>query len=88
MNKTIKVVPYDPQWPELFEAEAEQIKQALGDNCVTIHHIGSTSVPGLSAKPIIASIDGYIARKDGNLDWLHYGHTGDEDYGFKVTHDD
>lgn len=29
------------------------------------------------------SIDGYIAKKDGNLNWLEYGHTGDEDYGFK-----
>ena len=49
----IKVVPYSPEWPRLFEQEALLIKQALGNNCIAIHHIGSTSVPGLSAKPII-----------------------------------
>jgi GrpB-like predicted nucleotidyltransferase (UPF0157 family) len=49
----IKVVPYDPHWPQLFEDEALQIKSALGDNCISIHHIGSTSIPGMSAKPII-----------------------------------
>ncbi len=53
MKKTINVVPYNLQWPEVFASEAELIKQALGNNCITIHHIGSTSVPGLSAKPII-----------------------------------
>jgi GrpB-like predicted nucleotidyltransferase (UPF0157 family) len=53
MKKNIEVVPYNLNWPEVFASEAELIKQALGNNCITIHHIGSTSVPGLSAKPII-----------------------------------
>lgn len=53
MNNNIEFVPYNPYWPELFASEAELIKQALGNNCITIHHIGSTSIPGLSAKPII-----------------------------------
>ena len=51
--KIIEVVPYDPNWPSAFETEAARIKQALGDNCIQVHHIGSTSVPGLAAKPII-----------------------------------
>lgn len=49
----IEITPYDPQWPKIFEAEAERIKKALGQNCIAIHHIGSTSIVGLSAKPII-----------------------------------
>lgn len=57
MIKNINVVPYDPQWPHMFEREALGIKNALnnsrGENCLAIHHVGSTSVPGLSAKPII-----------------------------------
>jgi GrpB-like predicted nucleotidyltransferase (UPF0157 family) len=52
-SNRIEIAPYNPRWPELFASEAEQIKQALGNNCIAIHHIGSTSVPGLSAKPII-----------------------------------
>jgi len=52
-TRKIEVVEYDPSWPELFEVEAERIKQALGHNCIRIHHIGSTSIPGLSAKPVI-----------------------------------
>ena len=49
----IEVVPYNPQWPEQFSQEANHIRSALGVNCVTLHHIGSTSVPGLAAKPTI-----------------------------------
>ena len=52
-SRTIEVVEYDPRWPEEFNAEAARVKEALGGNCVEIHHIGSTSIPGLSAKPII-----------------------------------
>jgi GrpB-like predicted nucleotidyltransferase (UPF0157 family) len=51
--KHIAVVPYNPEWPNMFEAETIKIKKVLGNNCVAIHHIGSTSVPGLSAKPKI-----------------------------------
>jgi len=49
----IEIVPYNPAWPKDFEAEAKQIKQVLDDDCLTVHHIGSTSVEGLAAKPII-----------------------------------
>ena len=51
--KSIEVVPRNSNWPKLFEAEADLIKQKLGDNFLEIHHVGSTSVPGLCAKPII-----------------------------------
>ncbi|SMO44929.1 GrpB family protein [Melghirimyces algeriensis] len=49
----VTIVPYQPEWPQRFEREAEWWSRLLGDNLVAIHHIGSTSVPGLSAKPII-----------------------------------
>ena len=52
-TRKIEVIPYDPVWPEQFELEAGHIKEALGDNCLAIHHVGSTSVPGLAAKPKI-----------------------------------
>ena len=53
MAQHIIVTDYNPIWAEMFESEAENIKQILGDNCVAIHHIGSTAVPDLAAKPII-----------------------------------
>lgn len=53
MSQKIEVVSYDPQWPILFEEEAVKIKRALGDTCKAVHHVGSTSVPGLCAKPKI-----------------------------------
>lgn len=52
-TKHIEVVPYNPEWPRLFEIEAALIKKALGDICTDVHHVGSTAVPGLTAKPKI-----------------------------------
>ncbi len=51
--KTIQVLPYDPNWPNVFESEAIGIKKALADNCIALHHVGSTAIPGLAAKPKI-----------------------------------
>jgi len=49
----ITIVPYDPTWPQKFLEEANMLRDLLGNLAVQIHHIGSTSVPGLAAKPII-----------------------------------
>jgi GrpB-like predicted nucleotidyltransferase (UPF0157 family) len=51
--KTVEVVPHDPRWQAAFEVEAKQIAAALGENVVAIHHIGSTAITGIHAKPII-----------------------------------
>jgi GrpB-like predicted nucleotidyltransferase (UPF0157 family) len=49
----IQLADYDPSWPELFAHHAERISAALGEWALQIEHVGSTSVPGLSAKPTI-----------------------------------
>ena len=49
----IRVVTHDPAWKSDFEAEADHIARALGDRIVSLHHIGSTAIPGIFAKPII-----------------------------------
>ena len=49
----ITVVPYDPRWPSLFDAEADRLGHTLGEIAMRIEHIGSTAVPGLAAKPVI-----------------------------------
>ena len=50
---SIRLCPYDRRWPEQFRREAEKIRAALGDRALAVEHVGSTSVPGLCAKPIL-----------------------------------
>ena len=49
----ITISPYNPNWSSMFEQEKSRLAGALGEHVVSIQHIGSTSVPGLGAKPII-----------------------------------
>jgi GrpB-like predicted nucleotidyltransferase (UPF0157 family) len=76
------IVPYDPEWARAFEALRHVYLQALGELVVAVEHVGSTSVLGLAAKPIL-DIDLVIRSHDAfpplaeRLALLGYRHTGD-----------
>jgi GrpB-like predicted nucleotidyltransferase (UPF0157 family) len=53
MIRRVEVVQHDPNWYSLFDTESKQITTALGENVIEIHHIGSTSIETIYAKPII-----------------------------------
>ena len=53
MALTSKITPYDATWPARFLADKPLIASAFGDELIAIQHVGSTSVPGLAAKPAI-----------------------------------
>ena len=53
MTRIIEVIDYDPNWVAAFEKEAATLTAIFGDRLVAVHHIGSTSVRGLAAKPVI-----------------------------------
>lgn len=61
---TVEVVAYDAQWAEEFVREKQRLLDALGERVLAIEHIGSTSVPGLAAKPIIDMIAAVKAFDD------------------------
>ncbi len=53
MPPDIVLVDHDPKWAEMARAEAWRISRALGHEVVAIHHIGSTAIPGIKAKPVL-----------------------------------
>jgi GrpB-like predicted nucleotidyltransferase (UPF0157 family) len=59
-------VDYSPEWPEEFAREAARLTALLGDELIAVHHIGSTAVPGLAAKPIIDLLP--VARDIARID--------------------
>jgi GrpB-like predicted nucleotidyltransferase (UPF0157 family) len=53
LNGTIYLARYDPDWPSQFSSYARRIREALSEKVLLLEHVGSTAVPGLSAKPVI-----------------------------------
>jgi len=86
-QRLIEVVPPNPDWPRQFEAEAVLLKLVFGDLLAEIHHIGSTAIPGIHAKPIIdmmplvheiEAVDSYngVMETLGYRAWGEYGIAG------------
>jgi GrpB-like predicted nucleotidyltransferase (UPF0157 family) len=63
-NDTIHLADYDPSWPLLYDAEAAKIRAALGEDAIVLEHVGSTSIPGLCAKPLIDIVLGVADSAD------------------------
>jgi len=83
-NPAVRIVDYDPAWPEMASAEIARVEAALGAQVTRIDHVGSTAVPGMAAKPIvdlqvsvveIAPADRYV----GPLEGLGYLFAADPD---------
>lgn len=64
---TVEIRPYDPDWADEFQKEKSALQASLGAKIIAIEHIGSTSVPGLAAKPIIdmvVAVDSFDILQD------------------------
>ncbi|MCL7715071.1 GrpB family protein [Stenotrophomonas mori] len=78
----VELLPHDPAWALAAEAEASALRGALGSTLLTVHHVGSTAIPGIHAKPIldlmpvVRTLAGLDARRDA-LQALGYAWWGE-----------
>ena len=84
-KRDIKIAEYDPTWPALFAKQAKIIGDALGSVALRIEHIGSTSVPGLAAKPII---DILVVVQDSTDESAYLGQLEGAGYVLRVREPD
>lgn len=68
-TERIELGAADPSWPARFDTVADRVRAALGPRALELHHVGSTSVPGLDAKPII-DVDLIVADSSDEAAWL------------------
>ena len=86
----IEIVDYDPNWALVYQHESARLRDALGDVAIRIDHVGSTSVPGIGAKPVIdiqISVDalrpmGRYREPLLRVGYRHQPHPDDDDYPF------
>lgn len=84
MEEIIQIVAYNHEWPKLFEQESARLSEVMGEDCVGIYHVGSTSVKGMWGKPIIdiaLAISSYppnreTIKKFQTLEYQHMGERG------------
>lgn len=95
LDEPVRLVPYDPSWPEKFGAERAALERAIGAWANGgIHHVGSTAVPGLEAKPIVdilVGVDSLEASRGclgplAELDYLYAPYRPDEMHWFCKPH--
>ena len=77
MALTSKITPYDNRWPALFSAEKDRVATSFSIELDKIHHVGSTAVPGLAAKPeidLLVEVSEHLneAARDGSMRALGY----------------
>ncbi len=78
------IVDYDPQWPCMYEEERACILNAIGEYLIDIQHVGSTSIPGLGAKPVLdimpvirdISLVEQCVEPLATLDYAYFGENG------------
>jgi GrpB-like predicted nucleotidyltransferase (UPF0157 family) len=82
--RQVQVHPPNPQWPREFDTEAAQVALALGTNVAHIHHIGSTAIPNIYAKPVIdllVEVSAIEQVDSGNAALAALGYTALGEYG-------
>ena len=85
--RNFEILPYDSNWKNLFELEVKEIQKIIGDNCLAIHHIGSTSILGLAAKPIIdilAIVKDISLIDEHSRDFEEFGYKGRGELGIPL----
>jgi GrpB-like predicted nucleotidyltransferase (UPF0157 family) len=84
-SEKVLIVDYDPAWPDLFRREAARVCGVLGRRALQIEHTGSTSVPGLAAKPII---DMLLVVKDSADENAYVSDLGGSGYTLRIRERD